>query len=285
MARDFAFYILFAINLTKVTLYNLLMFKTLLNQIKEGGFFIGYNHKLGLEKALVAGYRGINLDVCNCNGVLQFCHNVCNLGERLPNEVFTNTYDFLTEYPSEVVVLLFEASQDQGPIVWNDLYDEMDQVEGFTDMVYIHKYGDEWPMMGDLVQQNKRIIVFYFNGGECSSEDSCPPGFHYFYNYAAETQFESGSIDDLKDYEYSCEITRGPKEDAVPAAFFVVNNFVTPPDPDAAVITNSKAFLSDRLTNCANINRMRPNFVYLDFWSEGVSSQLAQFANTQYADQ
>ena len=243
MARDFAFYILFAINLTKVTLYNLLMFKTLLNQIKEGGFFIGYNHKLGLEKALVAGYRGINLDVCNCNGVLQFCHNVCNLGERLPNEVFTNTYDFLTEYPSEVVVLLFEASQDQGPIVWNDLYDEMDQIEGFTDMIYIHKYGDEWPMMGDLVQQNKRIIVFYFNGGECSSEDSCPPGFHYFYNYAAETQFESGSIDDLKDYEYSCEITRGPKEDAVPAAFFVVNNFVTPPDPDAAVITNSKAFL------------------------------------------
>ena len=26
----------------------------------EGGFFIGYNHKLGLEKALVAG-RGLNL--------------------------------------------------------------------------------------------------------------------------------------------------------------------------------------------------------------------------------
>ena len=44
---------------------------------EEGGFFIGYNQKYGLEKALVAGYRGLNLDVCNCNGVLQFCHNVC----------------------------------------------------------------------------------------------------------------------------------------------------------------------------------------------------------------
>ena len=44
---------------------------------EEGGFIVGYNHYLGLEKALVAGYRGINLDVCNCNGALQFCHNVC----------------------------------------------------------------------------------------------------------------------------------------------------------------------------------------------------------------
>jgi hypothetical protein len=32
---------------------------------------------LGISKALMAGYRGLSLDVCNCNGVLQFCHNVC----------------------------------------------------------------------------------------------------------------------------------------------------------------------------------------------------------------
>ena len=44
---------------------------------EEGNFMAGYNHYYGLEKALVAGYRGINLDVCNCGGVLQFCHNVC----------------------------------------------------------------------------------------------------------------------------------------------------------------------------------------------------------------
>ena len=43
----------------------------------EGEFFIGYNHYLGLEKALVAGYRGLSLDVCSCGSGLQFCHNVC----------------------------------------------------------------------------------------------------------------------------------------------------------------------------------------------------------------
>ena len=251
---------------------------------KEGGFFIGYNHNYGLEKALVAGYRGLSLDVCNCNGVLQFCHNVCDLGERIPNEVFTNTVEFLNDYPSEVIVLLFEASQDQGPIVWNDLYNEMDKVDGFMDMLYVHTYGEEWPKMGNLVQQNKRIVVFYFNGGTCT-DDTCPTGYNYFFDYAAETQFESASISDLENYEYSCEVTRGPEEGTLPAAFFVVNNFVTPPDPDASKVANSKTFLSDRLTNCANLVGMRPNFVYLDFWSEGVTAQLVQFANAQYAEQ
>ena len=43
----------------------------------EGDFIFGYNHKLGLENVLFIGYRGPNLDVCSCNGMLQFCHNIC----------------------------------------------------------------------------------------------------------------------------------------------------------------------------------------------------------------
>lgn len=256
---------------------------------EEGGFFIGYNHKLGLEKALVAGYRGLGLDVCNCNGVLQFCHNVCDLGERMPNEVFTNTVQFLNDYPSEVIVLVFEASKEKGPIVWNDLYAEMTNVPGFTDMIYVHTYGDEWPTMQRLVRQNKRIIIFYYNGGTCTEGDSCSEmrtnGFHFFYNYAKETRFESASVEELQNYDYSCEVTRGPPDGALPASFFVVNNFVTPPDPDIGKIVNSQAFLSERLTKCANINKMRPNFVYLDFWSQGVTAQLVQYANKQYAQE
>jgi len=252
---------------------------------EETDFTFGYNHKLGLEKALVAGYRGLSLDVCNCNGVLQFCHNICDFGERVPNEVFTNIAQFLDEYPSEVVVLLFEASKETGTIVWNDLYTEMGAVDGFVDMIYEPTYGAEWPLMGDLVEQNKRIIVFYFNGGTCNN-DTCPDGFKYFYNYAAETEYQSASLEDLENSEYSCEITRGPKEDApFPAQFFVVNNFVTPPDEDASAMANSKKFLADRLTNCANMNNMRPNFIYLDFWSQGVTAQLVQYANVQFAEQ
>ena len=89
-----------------------------------------------------------------------------------------------------MIVLLFEASKEKGPIVWNALYEEMENVDGFVDMIYEHKYGDKWPTMGDLVKNNKRIIVFYFNGGSCT-DDVCPPGFKYFYNYAADEFSES----------------------------------------------------------------------------------------------
>lgn len=251
---------------------------------EEGDFFFGFNHYLGLEKSLVAGYRALNLDVCNCGGVLQFCHNVCDLGERYPNDVFGNVVKFLDDYPSEVVILLFQASQEKGPIIWNNLHDEMDGVDGFTEMIYQHTDGEEWPTMGQLVKQNKRIIVFYFNGGECVNE-VCPDDFHYFYNYAAETQFDSKSLDDLQNYEYSCEITRGPKAGAKAADFFVVNNFVTPPDPEASKLANSQSFLSERLTKCANMNQMRPNFVYLDFFSRGVTAQFVQSVNAQFSEQ
>ena len=150
----------------------------------------------------------------------------------------------------------------------------MANVDGFVDKIYVHKYEDAWPTMGDLVEQNTRIIVFYFNGGTCT-DGTCPRGFEYFYNYASETQFESESLEDLENDEYSCEITRGPQDDALPANFLVVNNFVTPPDADTSAIANSQSFLADRLNTCANIAKMRPNFVYLDFWSQGVTAQVS----------
>ncbi|KAL3822275.1 hypothetical protein ACHAXA_005908 [Cyclostephanos tholiformis] len=253
---------------------------------EEKGFIVGYNHRLGIVKALMAGYRGLSLDVCDCEGAVQFCHNICDLGERVPNEVLSNIVQFLNDYPSEIVVFVFEASTEQGPIVWNDLGDEMDMVDGFSDMIYVHTYGDSWPTMGDLVEQNKRIIIFYMNGGTCT-DDVCPSGFHYFYNYADETQFESASLGDLQNYTYSCEITRGPEDDApIPASFFAVNNFVTPPDEEASKIANSNDTLTSRLTQCAKLNNdTSPNFVYLDFWEQGDTAQWIQNANIQNAQE
>ena len=40
----------------------------------EDGFLFGPNHKYQLEAALQAGYRGLNLDLCNCGGETIFCH-------------------------------------------------------------------------------------------------------------------------------------------------------------------------------------------------------------------
>ena len=255
------------------------------NAAKDAGFFTGYNQYYKLEEALVAGHRGINLDVCNCNGELQFCHNVCDLGPRYPDGVFTNINDFLEEYPSEVIVLLFEAAE-QGPVNWNELYSTMEAVDGFTEKLYVHTQGQQWPTMSQMVQNNQRIIVFTFNGGYCENE-ICPSAYHPWFNYAAETQYAFSAVSELKNYEYSCQVTRGPgtteQERVANANFYVVNNFVTPPDADISYTINSQDFLRQRLTDCANYNSRRPNFVYVDFWSEGVVAALVQYANGQMA--
>ena len=60
---------------------NEVMYATLHNAMAtfENGFLFGPNHKFQLEGALEAGYRGLNLDICNCGGELQFCHGECRI--------------------------------------------------------------------------------------------------------------------------------------------------------------------------------------------------------------
>jgi hypothetical protein len=38
----------------------------------EDGFLFGPNHRFKLEGAVEAGYRGLNLDLCNCGGEIIF---------------------------------------------------------------------------------------------------------------------------------------------------------------------------------------------------------------------
>ena len=61
---------------------NEIMYATLHNGMAafETGFLIGPNHQMPLEEALEAGYRGLNLDICNCGGEITFCH-----GESTPS--------------------------------------------------------------------------------------------------------------------------------------------------------------------------------------------------------
>lgn len=76
----------------------------------ESGFLFSPNHQFKLEDSLSAGYRGIALDICNCGGRLQFCHGICSFGTRDVVEVFMGINDFLTENPTEVIILPIEVN-------------------------------------------------------------------------------------------------------------------------------------------------------------------------------
>ena len=71
----------------------------------ETGYLVSPNHNFKLEDSLSAGYRAINVDVCNCGGELVLCHGICTFGLRDIAEVFSGINSFLDENPSEVVIV------------------------------------------------------------------------------------------------------------------------------------------------------------------------------------
>ena len=56
---------------------NEILFATAHNANHHTG--VGSNHDKSLEDALDAGFRGLQLDFCKCNGNLQFCHGGCSI--------------------------------------------------------------------------------------------------------------------------------------------------------------------------------------------------------------
>jgi hypothetical protein len=131
----------------------------------ESGFLFSPNHQYRLEDSLAAGYRGINLDICNCGGQLQFCHGICSFGTRDVVEVFLGINDFLEENPTEVVVIPIEMnSKVDQPVDIDEFYGLMQQVPGFVDKFYIHPNSTaQWPTLGELVETNK-VCAFYWMG-------------------------------------------------------------------------------------------------------------------------
>lgn len=122
----------------------------------------------------------------------------------------------------------------------------------------------------------QRIVFFHHEGPTDCSNGKCPPGFHYWFQYASETQFSFDSVGDLKNYGRSCAITRGGSA----VDFFAVNAFTTPASELDARTINQYAFLNNHVDTCSNINGGRMvNFVSQDYWSIGDGPKVVQDKN------
>jgi hypothetical protein len=128
----------------------------------EGGFLFQQNHQLQLEGALEAGYRGINLDVCNCNGQYQLCHGICNFGARDPVETFASINSFLDKNPTETILVVLEINSGvDEPVDLNELYSILSGVEGLLAKLYVHEEtAAPWPTLRETVDANTVSVHF-----------------------------------------------------------------------------------------------------------------------------
>jgi len=262
---------------------NDMLFATLHNAMStaEDGTPFFYNHELSLEKALEAGWRGINVDIGKCDGAVAMVHSDCDLlGFRDPVEVFTNVYNFLQSNKNDVVLMPVQIDfSTGGEVTLQEIWDVMQQASGFTDLLYEHPgRGTPWPTMEELIDADTRILLFHYNGERCDGNSGCPsPALHDWFDYAAETNFELNSVAEVSDTATSCVITRGQNGER---DFFGVNLFTSSPAANVCAQLNSATFVAPFLTDCSTINGgERPNLILVDCWDVGDILEVVQQYN------
>jgi len=259
---------------------------------KDHGF-IGASHDKQFEDALVAGYRGLQLNTCICENILSigqgllerdpalglensnmgFCHSACGTGVRDPKAVIENIKNFLDVNRREV--LMVEIDMKDGSE--DDLRTAL-RASGLLDYVYIpdSKYV-EGPKMEKLIDMNKRLILFGRGGNfrSCDAPD-CRDGILYFYDFFAQTEPDGSDVT-------SCDSTLSGE---INVDYFLVNQFQNNaamiPSPTIAKDLNSYNELSARFEDCQG--KIEPNLLSVEFWQQGDVLEFVQNENEKRYD-
>ena len=257
----------------------------------DAGFLLFANHLNDpYVDALDAGYRGLSLDLCHCNGNFVFCHGGdavgCGIGRRDPVTTFGELNDWLAQHPTELVVIYLEINEAADESI--NLINVETILEAvpnqFVDKLYQHTTGEDWPLMQELLDNGKQVILFYINGPNGNGVH--PPGIHYFFDVAMETEFSYATVDELRtDIQNGCPIDRGERSTR---EWLMMNDFVTEntpfgqvaPSQNAAEEINTIEFLQDLLTECESVHDKQVNIIAVDFWKSGTLPELVQLHNS-----
>lgn len=248
----------------------------------QDGFLVAPNHRYNIIDALNYGYRAINLDVGNCNGELSLVHGLCRLAKTKALDTFAAINAWMDAHPTEVLIFSIQIDQEAGgqDVNLQALYEVVEQA-GLAAKLFVLVTGESWPTLGEMVNANRRVLFFHYNGGgwcvdnqEDAFANICPPGFHDWFAYAAETDFAFLDTAALDNKITSCAITRG----RATAPFFALNVFLTIPSPVAAADRlNTRDFLEDHMADCSTVNAdRRVNIVFVDFWDVGDLPRVVQ---------
>lgn len=265
------------------------LFATLHNGMAtfEDGFLFGPNHKYKLEGALDRGYRGLNLDICNCGGEIMFCHGICALGPRDVVDVMESVNTFLDENPTEIIVFIYQVDSNVDQDVdLNVFYEKLLMVDGLVDKMYVHQGPNTpWPTLGQLTASDfrKQIVMFHYNGPDCDADPgACPDGLHQYTFYASDNDWEHLDIASIEDRLSSCELRLNGRNQKI---FVGLNNFVSPPSQSSAQNLNDYASALSYIETCSQLIGTDINFLLVDFWSEGDVPHVAQDRNAAIAAQ
>mmetsp|Transcript_26559 Transcript_26559/g.74301 ORF Transcript_26559/g.74301 Transcript_26559/m.74301 type:complete len:539 (-) Transcript_26559:107-1723(-) len=260
------------------------MIHNAMSSVDTGFVFFANHFNDAFTESLDVGYRGLSIDLCNCDNGFQLCHGSeavnCGVGRRDPVEVMRLVNTWLIDHPRELLVLNWELNEDAGgDIELQDLEQIVTDVgNGFAERLYHHPETvptTPWPKLGDLLDAGSQVILFYHRGP--TGGGLHPDGIHYLYDYTKETEFSYASVAEITDtiVNQNCPIDRGASSSG---DWLYINNFVTEnvifagqvaPSQDAAEEINTVAFGTALVEACQRRHDKMANFISVDFWKTG----------------
>ena len=239
-------------------------------------FYPASNHRTGFQAQWNAGMRAFMLDTHYLNDVdqsaanVRFCHgdssrgfSPCTYGNVDPWAWLGKLESEMQSEERDIVTLLIENHVEADHL--KALLDDV----GLTDMMYIHELNTEWPTLIELINMDKRLVVFWEQSGDASH-----PYFHDFLTFGWTTNYADESTSSM-----DCNPLRG--DDTQPV--YHMNNWLKNQaglsDPTRSAEANDVDFMVERAEECIQDHGKRPTFIAVDWWEDGDVVEAARLVN------
>ena len=185
------------------------------------------------------------------------------LGQEPLVDVLRQVKTFLDENPSETVSLFAESAASPAAVAAT--FAEA----GLADRVYTHDAARGFPTLGELAQQDRRVLLFYVQSVKVPGDGGAPPAwFLPMWDFIVDTDYD---VTDAS--QFTCDFYRGSTK----SPLYFINQFIYKaagsqvkyPDKDLAQIANDPAAIVARAEACRKQTGRLPSYVYVDWYGQG----------------
>jgi hypothetical protein len=232
--------------------YNEVAFPTTHNAMSNRqDHWLAPNQNFNITHQLNDGVRAMMLDVHYFLGNTYLAHGNVLFGHKSLVDGLREVRTFLDGHRCEVVTLIFE-NRVQAKDLALAFHDA-----GLLDYVYTHPQGLPFPTLRQMVETNRRLVVFTDRGGGGEH-----PWLHPLWDYCVETPWKAKRPEEL-----TSQKNRGETGNAL----FILNHFLTRPtaSPRLAQQVNHNPFFGERVNRFLRETGRLPNFVVVDYYDIG----------------
>ncbi|MBC8475018.1 MAG: T9SS type A sorting domain-containing protein [Bacteroidetes bacterium] len=169
---------------------------------------------------------------------------------------------------NEIVTLILECN-----VSADDIESELLNT-GLMPYVYTHLDGVAWPTLQEMINLNKRLVVF----SDVADASASQAWYHYVWDFAVETHYSVNNVNDFTD-----AYNRGDSLNDLYIFNHFVTNGVTGTGMDTeSAIANEYNFLLNRIELNNLLKGKFPNFITVDFFELGNALDVVNTLNGGY---